>query len=50
MYNKTINIQLILKKMQDDTNCGKLTKLILSRFSVLGGFWCELLEWDEVYI
>lgn len=50
MYNKTINRDLIVEKMQDDTNCGKLAKLILSRYSILGGFWYELLDWDEIYI
>jgi len=50
MFNKTINSALIIEKMQDDTNCGKLAKLILSRYSILGGFRYELLDWDEIYV
>lgn len=50
MYNKSISVAVILEKMQDDVNCGKLKKLILSRYSILGGFWYEILEWDEIYL
>lgn len=50
MYNKTISSALILKKMQDDINCGKFSKLILSRYSVLAGIRCQILEWDDIYI
>lgn len=50
MYHQTISPNLILEEMQDGLNCGKLRKLILARFSVFGGYWCELLEWDEIYI
>lgn len=49
MYNKTLDRKLILAKMQDDTNCGKLRKLILARYSVLGGFRYELIDWDEIF-
>lgn len=49
MVNKTITPAFILESMQDDLNCGKLRKLIFARYSILGGYWCELLEWDEVY-
>lgn len=49
MVNQTITPLLILDAMQDDLNCGKLRKLIFARFSILGGFWCELLEWNEIY-
>jgi hypothetical protein len=50
MQKQTISVKLILDKMQDDTNCGKLKKLILTRYSILGGYRCEILDWDEIYI
>lgn len=50
MQKQTISVNLILDKMQDDINCGKLKKLILTRYSILGGYRCEILDWDEIYI
>jgi len=49
MYNRTISTSLILEKMQDDLNCGKFRRLILARYSIMGGYRCEILEWDEIF-